>query len=539
MSKTIAAAVCETNFVSGLPQENVFLQNFYREAQEYSSRFTRTVLADGPIQVCALASAQGDDTKGAMALQQVMQILSQLVQEVQKKSVINFDAFAKLLLQKANQVVYQLSRQHNSPLQVSLAVSIVEGNLLRLVSIGDASVTLFRQGQPMLLAPKAQQSAFGSNVIAAQSSEEVHFLGVSADTPSSDSQLSLKLMDGDQLYFLGSGLKDAFFEPALSALIAGQEEPEAKLKALIDSAITKNRKGGLTALLLQIEKTLVLPGDALVPNPETALAAAGAFASTEAPTPEKYPSGIRPTDPNLRKRPSKYTKLWMILKPVITFAVFLAVGYFAMMAVFNVGRFTQTPGNDITIESNASKAALNKVMYTISENVPLYPEMALESTPIAFLPRGEVVTVLEEDGSFTKIETTDGKVGFVMTVMLSESDPTIGESLPEMKADPTPYPSQTGRTTQRTTTATPTPKETTESTTKETNATPTPTPTPTSTPTPVPPTPEPTEPTEPPITTELTEPPITTVPPAPTPVPPTPTPIPPQPSPDPAQPAGG
>ena len=69
MSKTSSAVVCETNQVLGKNQENVYFHSLYRLPEEFSSSYVRSAKSTAPIQICALFSAQGDDTLAAMTLQ--------------------------------------------------------------------------------------------------------------------------------------------------------------------------------------------------------------------------------------------------------------------------------------------------------------------------------------------------------------------------------------------------------------------------------------------------------------------------------------
>ena len=72
MSKTSSAAVCETNQIQGKNQENVFFHSLYRMANEYGAPYVRSAKSTAPIQICALFSAQGEDTLAAMTLQAVL-----------------------------------------------------------------------------------------------------------------------------------------------------------------------------------------------------------------------------------------------------------------------------------------------------------------------------------------------------------------------------------------------------------------------------------------------------------------------------------
>src|SRR5665647_1384937 len=152
MSKTIASALCETNQLRGLPQENIFMQNLYRLPSDYSASFQRTATSTAPVQICAVASAQADDTIGAMALQEVMKVLSGMTAQAQTNSVLNFEIFLNEFLQAANSAVCSLSvANHGAPVRVSITILIIEGDTLRIVSVGNTRAVLIHQGRAIAL----------------------------------------------------------------------------------------------------------------------------------------------------------------------------------------------------------------------------------------------------------------------------------------------------------------------------------------------------------------------------------------------------
>ncbi|MEI8198749.1 MAG: SH3 domain-containing protein [Eubacteriales bacterium] len=88
------------------------------------------------------------------------------------------------------------------------------------------------------------------------------------------------------------------------------------------------------------------------------------------------------------------------------------------------------PVETSTVDIVGSSAVLSKIMYVNAEMVALYSDASLKNDPIAFLNRGDVVTLQEISGSLSKVITIENVTGYVVSSMLSDSDPTIGESLP-------------------------------------------------------------------------------------------------------------
>jgi len=431
MSKTSASIFCETNQMRGLPQENVFLQNFYRLPADYSMSFQRSASSTAPIQICAVTSAQGDDTVAAMALQEVMKILSDAAARVQSSPALNFDVFINDVILQANDAVCSFTmRNQGVPVRVSMTMLVIEKDTVRIVSIGNTSAVLIRQGRVVpLTEPQTVAHRYVQMGAISPEAELTHpernvltqYIGrFPQDGPVlPDKKIYMRLADGDEICLLGTGVSQGLSDSYRNAVLTKPVSPEQKTAELIRLCMQNQIKGGLTLLHLRVESTLVMPAAGMM-----AAAASAARAEIQA-------------DPNQRLKDVKKAKAKAILVPVSAFLGCVLAGYFGLMLAFNVGNLMMPAKTETTAD-----ASLNKIEYINADMVAFYPEASLDSTPSAYLSRGDVVTLLAVTGSFSQITTTDGATGYVVSSMLSESDPTIGESLPEMSADPTPIPSQ-------------------------------------------------------------------------------------------------
>lgn len=501
MSKTSASVYCETNQMRGLPQENIFLQNLYRLPADYSSTFRRSATSTSPVQICAVASAQGDDTLGAMALQEVMKILSGISGQAQNKSVLDFETFLGQFINAANSAVCNLSvTNHGAPIRVSVTILIIEGDTMRIVSIGNTRAVLIRQGRIIPLSEDqtvahryVQVGAIPAEAENAHPEANVltQYIGRFAqDGPIiPEKQIFIKLAEGDEICLLGTGITTGLSDAIRNSILATPASSEQKTAELVRQCIQNNVRGGLTVLLLRVENTMLMPAGAFVPGTGTALTAAGAPTAAAASAVNQFPSADEssdesaveipaavPADPNERAKARKKAKMIAVMRPIGVFLGCILVGYFGLMILFNVGNLMKPSSSPVT-DANGSAAVLNKVMYVTADMVALYATETMDTAPTLYLSRGDVVILHEVAGSLSKVTTNDNVTGYIVSSMLSESDPTIGESLPEMSADPTPIPSQ-----EQTAVTTSGPSETTPTTTETTNA---PTNIPTNTPTPV------------------------------------------------------
>jgi len=467
MSKTTASALCETNQLRGLPQENVFMQNIYRFPSDYAASFQRSATSTAPVQICAVASAQADDTIGATALQEIMKILSGMTVQAQTRSVLDFESFIDHFLATANTAVCNLSIANKGvPVRVSITMLFIEGDALRIVSVGNTRAVLIRQGRVIPLSEDQTVAHRYVQVGAIPAEAEnthpertvlTQYIGrFPQDGPIiPEKQYHMKLLDGDEISLLGTGITQGISDFIRDSVLIKPVSTEQKAAELIGRCIQNNVKGGLTVLILRVENTLLMPAGAFRPGTGSALAAAGTGAAVSAGAAANTGTAVLPTaqtntqtaaagiqqTPYERAAALKRAKIISIIRPIGVFLGCILAGYLGVMLVFNIGNImkpTSTPVTDI----NGSAAVLSKVMYVNAEMTALYSDASLNNDPIAFLNRGDVVTLQEINGSFSKVITIDNAAGYIVSTMLSDSDPTIGESQPEMSADPTPIPSK-------------------------------------------------------------------------------------------------
>jgi hypothetical protein len=147
-----------------------------------------------------------------------------------------------------------------------------------------------------------------------------------------------------------------------------------------------------------------------------------------------------PADPNVRTTGNFFIRHKRIILPIAVFFGCVLAGYLLVFGIFNIGNLMK-PGTTPATDSNGSAAVLAKVMYINTDQAALYGDASMQTAPSVYLNRGDVVTLLESGETLSKVTTTDGVTGYVLNAMLSESDPTIGESVAET-GDPTPIPSQ-------------------------------------------------------------------------------------------------
>lgn len=491
MSKTIASVLCETNQVRGLPQENVFIQNLYRFPSDYNAPFQRSATSTAPVQICAVASAQGDDTIGAMALQEVMKILSGMTAQAQTRSVLDFDTFTNQFLAAANTAICNLTvSNHGAPVRVSVTILFIEGDTMRIVSVGNTRAVLVRQNRVINLTDDqtvahryVQMGAITAEAEITHPERTVltQYIGkFPQDGPVlPEKQIYMKISDGDVICLLGTGITQGLSDYTRNSVLIKTVSPEEKANELVGRCVQNNIKGGLSVLILRVESTLLMPAGAFAPGMASTMAAAGATAaavfpeqraSEAAAVPSNQPpdSAVYPNDkaknadnssgnhlnPNERSKAGKKARNMAIIRPIAVFLGCVLAGYLGVMLLFNVGNLFKPSATPAT-DSNGSTVVNKVIKYVNAEMVAVYPDPSLNNEPTVYLSRGDVVTIDEVSGSFTKVLTIDGVSGYIVSTMLSDTDPTIGESQAEMSADPTPIPSK-----QQTAAATSAPAET-------------------------------------------------------------------------------
>ncbi len=537
MSKTSSAVVCETNQIQGQNQENVFFHSLYRVPEEFTSSYVRSARSTAPIQICACFSAQGEDTLAAMTLQSVLSKMQEITAQTQLMSVLDYESFTNQVVTVLNNTVCQESVKNNGAnLRVSMSMVIIEGDTLRVLNIGNTHVWLFRDGKLISLTENQTVAhryvQMGAITKEAEYTHEgrnelTQYLGRFAQDGEviPDKKVHLKLKDGDEIVMLGTGLDQCVPIQKLGTVIARPTQPETKASEIISFAMDNQVKFGLTALVIRIESTLLLPGDAKIEEaavtndlsvaprpvvPEVPVSAPSPAVSAEdAPTIQseelRYQMNQAMTNivppvgdeneedefededddlevayaPKKKKEKSDKKKKKGLKTFLIGLAIFVVaaiLGYVAMYILFNAGHWT---GNLKPIKTSEATSEFNdenagQVVYALYDDTALYVEESLDSQAIDTLARGEAVTLLASNDSFAKVKKENGLMGYVPLEMISTEDPTINDTHPTEFYDPTPVPTTTAAPTEATdepsesTEAVTTPEETTETTPEDT-----------------------------------------------------------------------
>lgn len=535
MSKTVSTCICETNLIPNQPQENVFFHSLYRHQQDFTSEFVRTANSTSPIQICALFSTQGPDNLGAFLNLELNKELSSIVAEVSKNSVLDFDSFSKRVINSLNIKVCEfVVNKGGTPLRTSMTLVVIEGDILRVINIGNTRAVLVRDGKIFSLTEEqtVAHRYVKMGVISAEQ-EATHpenatltqYLGKMPQDGEiqADTKVHLKLKDNDELCLMGIGISKKL--PASirnRVLVNPNSSTEVKCKELISASFNNEVKSGMTAIVIKIESVFLLPGDAVIsgdPSHEVAQQPKKAAkeeatyidftkendrdntkafredlvnrADDEGGDTTMFNSGKINADEvrsgRKEKKEKKENKVLNVIIPILILLLFVGIGYLVMFIIFNAAHLV----NVFDKKTQETHEVETVIMYAINDNTPVYAEENVESAIIGVLNKGDVVSKSESGESFSKVKTADGIEGYVLNVQLSDEDPTIVEERPEIESDPTPTPTEettteaettpeeTQQTTEATTQAT-TATTTTEATTttSETVATPTPTPIP-------------------------------------------------------------
>lgn len=471
MSKTSASLQLETNMIHRLAQENGFMHNLFRLPPDFNSSFRRSASSNAPVQIFALASAQGDDTLAAMALQAVMRILEKETAEAQTRSVLDFPNFSEQLIQDLNTSVCNFSIKNNgSPIRVSVSIILLEGDTLRLIHVGNTRAVLIRDGKVIPLSENqtiahryVQTGAISSDAEKTHPERNVltQYIGrfIQDGPVHAEKSVFLKLQPGDEIALLGTGIDEALDLQSRDAILTSPSHPEYKTEELIRLA-QMNIKGGLSALIIRIDETMVMPSKDRMNTTLSGVAIRGQKAPISPDASKSEPvrsilesrnqeegSGSQElskkagkgVDELSRRRTTKPgSKLRSVLMPIGIFVGFALAGYLGLTVLFRLGNFI--PASTTPTESMVE--SLGKVKYVTADLVSIYPQPSLDAEPSGTLSKGEVVTYFDESGSFSRVKTTGGTEGYVLTALLTDQDPTIGETLAEMHADPTPIPTQ-------------------------------------------------------------------------------------------------
>lgn len=503
MIRSLCYVECETNKLPGLPQENVYFQGVFRKPKYYSKSFIRSIETNSEFQVNAVFSAQGPDSMAASALQKVAKAFADTVVRTRSVPNPNVSAFSAEVFQVLSGVVndFYLSKKAVS-LKVSFTASIIFDNMLYIISIGNTRAYLLRDGKMMPLTDDDTVAHLRlKNGELSREEERTHpdsdvltrYLGMPNrdGTHVQPTKTRLPLRVNDEIFLLGVGVLRQVPENVFALIASKNALPEAKTSGLLRAAVGAGAKGGLSAISIRIAEISV--SAPIVPTPISAAAGVAVYKgnldhndsvmdagdetgfsnSTDEDPWSRTVSRIDANElPERRedmpvKTKSKWKKrLGAILIPVVLFVLFTLIGYFTTYAVLNWRKVEvkSDPNASSTVNQEES---LNMVMYSLSDNVSVLSDESTESQVLQVLSRGEPVKLIAFGSTFSKIQTASGNTGYVLSLMLSELDPTIGEEVVEMTADPTPIPEFT----QPPATQATEPPETVEETTAATEST--------------------------------------------------------------------
>ena len=465
MSKTVSTCLCETNQAKGAPQENVFFHTLYRTQADFPDEFLRSAKSTSPIQICAIFSTMGPDDAAAMLNIELNKELSKIVASAQSQSVLDFEAFSNQVINVLNIKVCNYSvAKGGTPLKSSMTMVIIEGDTLRVIHIGNTKAVLLRDNKIMALTEEMTVAHRYVQMGAITPEQEknhpenmnlTQYLGkLPQDGPLvPDKKVHLKLKDNDEVCLMGLGVSRKMPSQMRNVILVKPTPAEMKARELVTSAFNYGINTGLTVILIKIESTFLLPGDAVFESnlgseeirpsvkeqkkasdssdSEFTSFGESAFDEDE----EEYPVKDRRKskrrredmeddddesfggtakfnrgqfsdfrdDPSSGKEGKKVKdrnkkekgkgKVWDFLIPIITFLVFIGVGYGILYAVFNARHLLDFMK---PTESTAAET-YNRVMYVINDNTPLYAESSLDADQLAILSRGDVVTMTEDE----------------------------------------------------------------------------------------------------------------------------------------------
>ena len=506
MSKTVATCIAETNQAQNQPQENVFFLTLSRKLEDFPNEFLRTARSTSPIQVCAIFSTIGPDNLSAVLNLELNSELEKIVAQASKQPVLDFEGFSNQVVNTLNVKVCNFAANKGHQFKTSMTMLVIEGDILRVIHLGITKAVLFRDQRIMLLTEE-QTVAHRYVQMGTISAEEekthpenmnlTQYLGkMPQDGPvTADRKIHLKLKDGDELFLMGLGISRLMPPQMRNSVLVQPISTEQKAKQMINSAVSYGVKSGLTLIDLKVESTFLLPGDAVVSS----------NLAQPSPVQKANPSDKRPGNDNGGYTPfskedsyaprssaatdtinfvpqgqgddgdsaivdEKKEKVMSIVIPIVIFIACVLLGFGIMFLIFNMKNLI-----DLTPETTLDNVMdAGSVLYVVNDGTPVYSQATTDSTIIATLSRGDVVTLQEiTDNTFTKVVTADNVTGYIISIALSEEDPTYYDQTEPMESDPTPTPTMSSETTTiiEETTTTTTQATTTTTTTTTTEAT--------------------------------------------------------------------
>ena len=449
MSKTVSTCILETNLVPNQPQENIFFHTLYRTMADFPGEFIRTARSTSPIQVVALFSTQGPDTNAALLNIELNQELSNIVSNAQGQPVLDFESFTNQVVNILNVHVCNFIVSHGGqPLRTSMTMAVIEGDTLRITHIGNTKAVLVRDGKIMALTDDQTVAHRYVQMGAITAAEEANhpdrftltqYLGkMPQDGPVvPDKKVHLKLKDNDSLCLMGIGISKLMPAKNRNGILVRPMSTEAKAHELINAAGTIGVKYGLSFAIVEIESTLILPGDAVmaakaaepeVPEESPFVDNGDPFASFSNDTKsaettvfnaknEVKHSSYEPSEEIFDKPKKSNTAVKTIIRTLIIFLVCAALGFGSMLLIFYFKGLLDFSS------VNSSEVVVDQIMYVRADGTAVFSQASTDSNAIASLNAGEEVAVLSEEGSYTKISTTSGVTGYVLSVNLTDEGP--------------------------------------------------------------------------------------------------------------------
>lgn len=526
MSKTVATCIAETNQEQNKPQENVFFLTLSRKIEDFPNEFLRTARSTSPVQICAIFSTIGPDNLSAELNLELNAELEKIVASAANQPVLDFEAFSNLVVNTLNVKVMNFGINKGKQFKTSMTMLVIEGDILRVIHLGITKAVLFRDNKIMVLTEEqtvAHRFAQMGSISPAEERnhpENMNLTQYLGKMPQEgelkpEKKVHLKLKDNDEIILMGLGISRGMPAQMRNSIIVRPASTENKTKEIINAAVNHGVKSGLTIIDLKVESTFLLPGDAVIRTnlqSDTSIATVPTAAAAAAAKSDFTPFELAETDddaddtisfdpgkmPVHKKEPEEDVeediedeepeedkagagrKVATIAMPIIVFILCLILGFGVMFLVLNIKDFMAANAPE-TMPS----AAVGTAYYAIADNTPVYSMPNQSSTVIAMLKRGDVVTLQQSvDQYFSKVVTSNSKIGYCLTEQLSTEDPTHGAATGETTSETGPDATETGDAAGVTTT-----EETTTTEEEEEDPTPTPTPKPkkaTATPTPVP-----------------------------------------------------
>ena len=469
MSKTVSTCVLETNLVPNQPQENIFFHTLYRTMADFPGEFIRTARSTSPIQVVALFSTQGSDTNAALLNIELNQELSKIVSNAQGQPVLDFESFSNQVVNILNVHVCNFIVSHGGqPLRTSMTMAVIEGDTLRIIHIGNTKAVLVRDGKIMALTDEQTVAHRYVQMGAITAAEEANhpdrftltqYLGkMPQDGPVvPDKKVHLKLKDNDSLCLMGLGVSKLMPAKNRNAILVREMSTESKAHEIVNTAGNLGVKYGLSFAVVEIESTLILPGDAVLaaktPEPEPEVVEESPFVDngdpfgsfsqdtksaettvfnrkTESPKPSYEADIDIPSSSSSSSSAKNKTVIKTIIRTLIIFIVCAALGFGVMLLIFKVKGlldFSSGSTNEIVVD---------EIRYIAADGTPVLSMPSEDGTVIATLNAGDGVQYIEDAGSYTKIRTATGNAGYVLNVNLTTEGPAAVS--PDQPADYVP-----------------------------------------------------------------------------------------------------